>query len=63
MSKTYDNPRVVIKVEGGNATVAENAAGVELHIIDYDTDGVAKKRLCKCHLAGANAPHVHVREP
>lgn len=53
--------RIVIVVEGGIASVGVNTMEtvIDLHILDYDTDGMADKELCHCHLEGANAPHIH----
>jgi hypothetical protein len=53
---------VVVRVEGGVAEVVMNTAGVPVVIIDYDTDGVPDEDLCKCNLAGADAPHIHRQE-
>jgi hypothetical protein len=59
VGKCYDVPRVVLKLEGGMVHTAENAHGVDVVLIDYDTDGVPSEGLCGCHLAGANKRHIH----
>lgn len=59
LAATPTGPRVVIKVEGGNAFVSSAPDDVDVVIIDYDIEGTPDKQLCHCHIDGANAPHIH----
>ena len=51
------NQRVVIEISGGCAEVAEVPIGVDVHILDYDTNGEPDSELCICSLG--NMPHFH----
>ena len=52
-------PLVVVKVQGGIVHLAAAPRGVEVVALDYDTDGATDQELCRCRLAGADAPHIH----
>ena len=56
-----DRRVVIVYIEGGVASNVEHPPDVDVHIIDFDTEGAADGQLCTCE-RGAE-PHIHAEYP
>lgn len=52
---------VVVFIEGGVASNVEHPDDVDVHIIDFDTEGAVDGELCTCERA--LSPHFHAEYP
>ena len=52
---------VVVFIEGGVASNVEQPDDVDVHIIDFDTEGAVDRELCTCERAFS--PHFHAEYP
>ena len=52
---------VVVFIEGGVASNVEQPDDVDVHIIDFDTEGAVDGELCTCERAFS--PHFHAKYP
>ena len=56
-----DNRVVIIHIQDGTASVLETPPGVDVHIIDLDTERADAEDLCDCDMA--LRPHFHAEYP
>ena len=59
-----DRRVVIIDVEGGNVQRVEQPPDVDVHIIDFDTEGLNDAELaalCTCEMG--SEPHFHAEYP
>ena len=50
---------VIVYIEGGVVSNVEHPPDVDVHIIDFDTDGSEDERLCHCEMEELD--HLHDR--
>ena len=59
--ETKEGRVVVVFIEGGVASNVEQPDDVDVHIIDFDTEGSEEETLCGCEMA--RSPHFHAEYP